>query len=222
MRLFSSSLFNPTDMADRRTLTLCVTMILIASLFAGAGIYAYFSDTETSTGNVFIAGTIDLKTIDWDELTWRDGVTATWTATNMKPGDSFPFDVEFVGLSRAGSITPGSLEITCDYSVIEESPETEADTDPYTNLDPDKMAKQMIITRFKYAGVSYLDSIVDVDGDGKKTFYDLKYSPVTGLPIPTVDNGATFFRLSVKFSEDADNDFQGDTFNLTMIFTLKQ
>lgn len=81
---------------------------------------------------------------------WRDGVTATWTATNMKPGDEFPFEVEFVGLGRAGTITPSSLEITCNYSVIEESPQTESDTDPNTNLHPDAMANQMIITRFMY------------------------------------------------------------------------
>lgn len=67
-----------------------------------------------------------------------------------------------------------------------------------------------------------MGSIVDVDGDGQKTFCDLNHAPVTGLPIPNVANGGTFFRLSAKFSEDAGNDFQGDTFNLTMIFTLKQ
>ena len=207
----------------KRTLT-GIVLIGIVAMLAGAGIYAYFSDSETSTGNVFSAGTIgDLKTIDWDELTWRDGVTATWTATNMKPGDSFPFDVEFVGLARVvGTITPSSLEITCDYSVIEESPQTESDTDFHTNEHPDAMAKQMIITRFKYNGTDYVDSITDFDGDGQKTFYDLKNSPITGLPIPVVADGGTFFRLSVKFSEDAGNDFQGDTFNLTMIFTLKQ
>jgi len=207
----------------RKILTAIFITGLVATI-AGAGLYAYFSDTETSSGNVFSAGTIgELKTIDWDELTWKDGVTATWTATNMKPGDIFPFDVEFVGLSRVvGTITPGSLEITCGYSVIEEEPRTEADTDPNTHLDPDKMAKQMIITRFKYNGTDYVDSIVDFDGDGKKTFYDLKHAPVTGLPIPVVKDGGTFFRLSVKFSENAGNDFQGDTFNLTMIFTLKQ
>lgn len=208
-------------MAMKRTLS-AIAVIGIVAMLAGAGTYAYFRDTAKSTGNTFTAGTLDLKTIDWDELTWRDGVTATWTATNMKPRDSFPFDVEFVGLSRAGTITPGSLEITCNYSVIEESPQTEADTDPYTNAHPDDMAKQMIITRFMYNGANYLDSITDFDGDGQKTFYDLKNSPVTGLPIPVITDGGTFFRLSVKFSEEAGNNFQGDTFNLTIIFTLKQ
>jgi len=191
----------------RRTLT-AIVLIGIVVILAGAGTYANFSSTKTSTGNTFTAGTLDLKLIDWDELTWRDGVTATWTATNMEPGDSFPFDVEFVGLGRAGTITPSSLEITCDYSD--------------TTLNPDKMAKQMIITRFMYDGTDYVGTIADFDGDGKKTFYDLKNSPVTGLPIPHKANGGTFFRLSVKFSEEAGNEFQGDTFNLTMVFTLKQ
>jgi len=205
----------------KRTLT-AIVLIGIVVMLAGAGTFAYFSDMGRSYDNVFTAGTLDLKIIDWNELTWRDEVTATWTATNMKPGDSFPFDLEFVGLGRAGTITPSSLEITCNYSVIEESPQTPSDTDPYTNLNPDKMAKQMIITRFKYNGTDYVGSIVDFDLDGKKTFYDLKNSPVTGLPVPVVADGAMFFRLSVKFSEEAGNDFQGDTFNLTMMFTLKQ
>jgi len=207
----------------RKILTAIFVIGLVATI-AGAGIYAYFSDTETTAGNTFSAGTVGhLKIMNWDELTWRDGVTATWTATNMKPGDNFPFDMELVGLSRVvGTITPSSLQITCNYNVIEETPQTESDTDPHTNEHPDAMAKQMIITRFKYNGTDYVDSITDFDGDGQKTFYDLKNSPVTGLPIPYAGDVAIFFRLSVKFSEDAGNDFQGDTFDLTMIFTLKQ
>ena len=33
----------------------------LVSMLAGAGLYAYFSDTETSVGNVFTAGTIDIS-----------------------------------------------------------------------------------------------------------------------------------------------------------------
>ncbi|MFB6076221.1 MAG: TasA family protein [Candidatus Aenigmatarchaeota archaeon] len=40
-------------------------IIGIASTVAGAGTYAYFSDTETISGNTFTAGTLDLK-IDRD------------------------------------------------------------------------------------------------------------------------------------------------------------
>jgi hypothetical protein len=57
---------------------------------------------------------------------------------------------------------------------IEEEPRTEAETDPNTNLNPDKMAKQMIILSLLYCGVEYAGNIPDVDNDEKKTFLTLK------------------------------------------------
>ena len=39
-----------------------VTIGLVAMLAAGAGTFAYFTDTETSAGNNFTAGTLDLET----------------------------------------------------------------------------------------------------------------------------------------------------------------
>lgn len=48
----------------------------------GAGTMAYFSDTETSTGNTFTAGTLDIAL-----------GTSSWSADfdNMKPGDTVTF-----------------------------------------------------------------------------------------------------------------------------------
>jgi len=48
-----------------------------ASMLIGAGTVAYFSDTETSTGNTFTAGTLDLKLSHSSLGPWTDGVT--WT-----------------------------------------------------------------------------------------------------------------------------------------------
>jgi hypothetical protein len=207
---------------DRKVLAAFLVVGLVGTL-AAVGIYAKLVDTEKSAGNTFSASSgFDLKTMDWDETVWKDGVSLTWTATNMKPGDTFLFPDKWVLLSWLGPLTPSSLEVTCNYSVIEEEPQTEADTDPNTNLNPDSMAKQMIILSLKYNGVEYADDISDIDGNEKITFFDLKNAPLTNLPIPSSNDGGTFFRLSVKFSEDAGNDFQGDTFDLTMIFTLKQ
>lgn len=55
-------------------------VIMVASIFAGAGTMAWFSDTETSSENTFTAGTIDIT------LYGSDG-QAVWTMDNMKPGD---------------------------------------------------------------------------------------------------------------------------------------
>jgi len=66
---------------------------LVASAI-GMGTYAFFSDTETSTGNTFTAGSIDLK-IDLDRdgsNVWvlKDLVAGTdkfFTYSDVKPGD---------------------------------------------------------------------------------------------------------------------------------------
>ena len=46
-------------------LAMLTTCLAIGML--GAGAMAYFQDTEASTGNVFTAGTLDLRLSDWNE-----------------------------------------------------------------------------------------------------------------------------------------------------------
>jgi hypothetical protein len=185
-----------------------------------------------------------LQIRDQDE-SWRHGVNATWMAHNMVPGADYAFEGAFAGLR---SNVKGGIEITCDYGVKEEIPPCEADSDRYTNLFPNKMAKQLIITRAHYTnsswlinlltgepsgmsskdqraytkGRSFLWKIPDVDQDGRITFYDIKYKPLTNLPLPAGTEDATRFLMSVRLASSAGNDLQGDTFKLTMLYTLNQ
>jgi len=65
--------------------------------------------------------------------------------------------------------------------------------------------------------------ISDMDGDGRITLYDLKMDTLVNLPSPdTQTNGITQLDMKIMFDTSAGNDFQGDIFNLTIIFTLKQ
>ena len=212
-------------------------IIAVVSALLGAGTVAYFSDTERSSGNYFQAGTLDLKLSHSSNGPWTDGVTGTWTLSNMLPGDETPIGRVF--LKNFGSVPSRTLEITCDYTVIEETPRAELDTDPDTDQHPDEMAKHMIITYIYYRddeiNINCLTGqddgyppnedwkISDVDEDGKITLYDLKLDPLINLPSPdTQSNKITQFEMRIKFDENAGSDFIGDTFNLTMIFTLKQ
>lgn len=61
--------------------------------------------------------------------------------------------------------------------------------------------------------------IEDQDGDGKITFSDLKSDKLDNLPPP---NKKTFYIMDIMFASDAGNDFQGDTFDLTMSFTSNE
>lgn len=236
-------------MAKVKGILLSLIAILLVSGMMGV---AYAKSDGINKQNHFSHNGVDLKLIDQDELSWQDGVSATWVVTNMAPGVECHFvdDEPFVGLASKSS---GSVNITCDYTVEEKFPQTEADTDWETDLcpGPDDMATYMEITRCTYEFTykkkvwqincltgkltiisgnkkhhhdGYIDNdewqIQDKDGDGEITFYDLNQGPLTNLPLLRKGKGARF-EMSVKFHQDAGNEFQGDTFNLTMIYTLE-
>ncbi len=195
--------------------------------------------TSDTIGRVVCCETLDLQIMDQDEG-WKSGVTNTWRAENMAPGDRFEFSGSFIGL-RADS--KGLIGVGCDYSVIEESPRSPSDSDPSTNLHPDAMAKYLAITRCVYFGDDWqidcltggltvskknpslerIDSsgwvLQDADGDGDITFCDLKLCHLSGLPL-----GANFgdarFEMSVEFSPTAGNDLQGDSLVLALGYNL--
>jgi predicted ribosomally synthesized peptide with SipW-like signal peptide len=220
----------------KRTLVAIVLIGIVVTL-VGAGTFAYFSDAGRSYDNTFTAGTLDLKVSHSSAGPWSDGVSGTWTLSNMKPGDET--STASVFFKNFGSIGSNTLEITCSYTVTEEVPQTESDTDPHTDQHPDEMAKYMIITMMFYRNdqlnincLTGYDSysgqtkdewkINDANGDGKISLYELKLDPLI-LPSPdTQPNKITQLDMKIKFDESAGNDFQGDTFNLTMIFTLEQ
>jgi hypothetical protein len=217
--------------------------ILLVSMMMGVAYASPSRNCNHHGEDVCSHNRLDLKLMDQDEG-WGDGVVATWTASNMVPGDEFTFDGSFVGLR---SNKNSNVDITCIYEVFEEFPQAEADTDPGTNLHPDKMAKNMVITWCIYKNSTWqIDCLTgkltiisrkgkapglccshswrirDIDRDGRITFYDLKQSTLSNLPLP--DKGNTNdarFEVSVEFHQNAGNEFQGDTFNLAMLFRLK-
>ncbi|NJE76672.1 TasA family protein [Thermococcus sp. ES12] len=68
------------------SLTLAIVLVMVAGILGGAGTFAVFSDTETSSGNVMAAGTLDLKV--WNGSHWTDSPNVIhFEVSNMKPGD---------------------------------------------------------------------------------------------------------------------------------------
>ena len=191
-----------------------IAIILILAL-VGTGVWAYFQDTETSTGNAFQAGILDLKIRD-QPGPWQDGVSGNWTMSNMAPGDE-TFGKVKLHIDSA-SIPADHLEITCDYTVSGSL---------IPPGFPDEMAKVMVITEMEYSkGTQELDLLVqveDIDGDGDISLYDLKYSQGgNGIDNLLPPYGVWHFEMKIKFDENAGNEFQGKTLDLTVIFTLNQ
>ncbi len=124
--------------------SLLATFLLMG--LVGAGSFALFQDTETSSGNIFQAGSLDLKLKDGG-VDWTDSIPAEWTMTNMVPGVSTEYGS--VDLKDAEGALADHLKIECSYTVDDE-PDVESDTDKYTWQDPDKFAKYVEITKLIY------------------------------------------------------------------------
>ncbi|MBA7473073.1 hypothetical protein ES707_08407 [subsurface metagenome] len=131
---------------NKKILIAIMTIGLVAML-AGTGIYALFSDTETSTGNTFTAGKIDLT----------KSAETSISLTNMKPGDISPIGT--ITVTNAGTL-PGSLYATSNYVKT-------------GTMGADTFAKMLLITAFTADTVDITSQIPDVDADGRTTLYDM-------------------------------------------------
>jgi spore coat-associated protein N len=85
----------------KKIVGLSLAALLIIGIIGGAT-FAYFSDTESSTGNTLTAGTLDLK-IDGGDI-----AVTTFNVSGVAPGDSGSGSSI---LTNAGSIA-GELDIT--------------------------------------------------------------------------------------------------------------
>lgn len=226
----------------RKFLFLILAVVLALGLIGGA--FAQFSDTETSTGNTFTAGTLDLKikgAPGWGDV----GPEGEWSMSNMAPGVNTEFGS--VNLRFEGTVSGHHMEVSCTYTAAEGDPFPGDEGSPDTvdtDADPDSLAKYVEIISFDYYGsgwhikyvkgagysttgtVPVVDGKVDADwqidphGDGIISLYDLYLDPLDNLPPPTTADVA--FDMTVKFNEGAGNDLQGDTLDAEIFFTLNQ
>lgn len=198
--------------------------------------------TEASTGNTFTVGTMGMKIKAGHLWTgdFTDGITATWTLSDMQPGDETPS--KYVSFKNLGGIAADHLKITCDYA-IDEGTAAEPETNPGNT--PDELAEKIIITQMRYydrvhnGGYTWQvdllsddgydknydvspgesgPKVADLDGDGKVSLYELKSQGGIKLRPP----GEPRLKMKIRFDENAGNDFQGDRLNLTVYFTLNQ
>ncbi|MDI6689522.1 MAG: TasA family protein [Actinomycetota bacterium] len=215
-----------------RILKSILIIITILTLVGGATV-AYFTDTETSTGNTFTAGTFDLKVADNNE-DYGDGVHETWTMKNMIPGVTTCGGM--VLLKNFGSIEADHVEIEVSNDCIEAGNE-ESDTLPKS---AEGMDEYIQITHMEYYGRLLLftdtddpdaddddpatpwNEVDDVNGNGFIDLDDFEQKPIDDLkPVPTPDIGRCFI-MYLKFHKSAPNDYQGDKCDMTMTFTLNQ
>lgn len=197
----------------------CMAIIVAALLLCGGcgGTYAFLGDTALSDANTFDAGKIDLKIKDNDE-SLSDNISATWTSTNMKPGDDLPFTIPLLNLKNVGLLTASTLDISASSAVLGQAGQS-----------ADDMDKFMEITRMDYDDffptMNLLNYLSDFNGNGWKDLDDLEHRgpagepAILGRPAPA---GVGGYSMDLRFRPEAGNAFQGMTLVTGFTFTLNQ
>ncbi len=191
----------------KKILGLTIAFMLLIGM-GGIGTWAYFQDTETSTGNVLAAGTLDLKT---DTL---DGVTQTLYAINLKPGDSVSGSIT---LKNAGTVDGSTLDLVFSYGENDDIPNP-------VPMSADATAAMIEITTLNLGvRVPSLLSYVSegTNANGWIDMQDLTEADLTGQA--GINSGSSEdFVITVQLRAGTSGDFLSDGINITMTFTLNQ
>ena len=205
-------------------LTLCLAVV-------GAG-FAYFSDTETSLGNTFTAGTLNMQIADSDEG-WNDGspVHASWTSpAGWAPGETITTGV--ISLRNVGSMDINYLFTTfynytytgaslADVIQVVEYWEYIPGYDWIQNIGGTQQLETLVGDK---SAPLTLKELIDAYWSGDTSWMD--YCTGSGYdqtPGPAIIVGGTYQALlKLKFSETAGDAYQGATCSFDIQFYAAQ
>ncbi len=183
----------------RKILMLLVGATLAIALLGG-GVYAYFSDPETSSGNQFTAGSLD--------LVLGGSGSSSMSFSNLAPGYSGASSMQ---LDNIGSIG-GTLSMTAQNMVDGEGSNWEPETN---TVEPGDLSANVDIAVF-----------VDTDGDsvwdaGETLLWSGKLNALPGNNINcgSLAGGGT---IDIGIYWSVANDIMGDTTTFDIVFTLAQ
>lgn len=223
---------------------LTVAALMVMGLIGG-GTWAYFSDVETSTGNVMTAGTLNLTadvtgggTVSGSVTPGADGANEFITLSTLKPSDSGT--VTFT-INNTGNL-PGTLTIASTVSFAENGagePETSATTPTNnngSNGDLDEYVGVTLTQNINGAGATYLlgDATNKVKVSGLEAALDAVADQAIGASQNIVyvltweiasDVKGVGVDLKFGTGDDVvadDNVLQSDTATLDITFNLEQ
>lgn len=204
----------------KRTVLVSTLVIALIAGLVGAATWAYFSDVETSSGNTFTAGTLDL------ELSGTyDSTSLPVALTNMAPGDQTTVTLN---MTNVGSLA-GDLSFQISYVDADGTPTGEFGAD----MSADDFAKGLLIldpVNYTPAGGSVRNVYNDWlsyagahDGNGANlSVYDVKTAGTWTMSEPLTAAGTATIVMTVQLDPNAGNEFQADGIAVTITGTLNQ
>jgi spore coat-associated protein N len=199
----------------RRILISLMTIALVGALIGG-GVFAYFSDTETSTGNTFTTGTLDLN------LDGGNTNVVKFTVSDVKPGDS-----------GGGTWTVANVGTIAGYLDLESISVSEAigtTTDPElvdepTSSDTTQLGNYLMVHLFVDANNngSWDAGETDIFGTNAAPAAINTIAGSYALDLSLAASGGTnYITLTWSVATGTDNRIQGDSVTLNITFELQQ
>lgn len=194
-----------------------ISIIAAAAAVITGGTLAFFSDTETSTGNTFTAGTLDLN-LDGGNIN-----VVKFTVINAYPGQSGTgyWTIKNVG-SLDGFVDIQPILVTNDENGCGSDSETAVDADCATGGSAGELSANMnveLFVDFDHDGV--LDS-----GDGDVDIYPsgLLSAIGAGFDSNVALNAGAWKYISMNWSvlSGATNNIQSDKVTVDLTFELGQ
>ena len=200
----------------KKILVSFMTIALVSALIGG-GVYAYFSDVETSTGNTFTAGTLDLNLdggntnvvkFTVDDVKPGDSSGGTWTVANVGNMDGY-LDLESIGVSE-------DIGTTTDPELADEVP---------PGTDTAQLGNYLMVHMFIDANNngSWDSGETDIFGTNASPAAINTIASSYGLDLSLLANGGTnYITLLWSVGTTVDNRIQGDSVTLDITFELQQ
>lgn len=228
---------------------LTVAALLIIGM-VGGGTWAYFSDTEESTGNTFTAGTLNLTadvsgggSISGTVTPGDDGVNEYITLDNVKPGDSGTITWTCTNTGNlAGTLTMVST-VTSDENSLTE-PETSAsptsddgdddlgddldgELDDYLGITLTRNGTYIIGGASVYEPLSELEAVLNAESEsvaasGGTVTYVLSWSIASDVETAGTDGEFGTDDIDASEVDVDDNVLQSDDAIINITFTLEQ
>ncbi len=198
----------------KRILISLMTIAVVGALIGG-GIYAYFSDTETSTGNTFAAGTLDLN-LDGGNIN-----VVKFTVNDVKPGDS--------GGGTWTVANVGNMDGYLDLESISVSEDIGSTTDPELadegGPDTAQLGNYLMVHIFIDANNngSWDAGETDIFGTNAAPAAINGIAGSYALDLSLAASGGTnYITLLWSVGTTVDNRIQGDSVTLDITFELQQ
>ena len=224
----------------KKIIGLTIAALLIIGI-VGGGTYAYFSDTETSTGNSLTAGTLNLVSTvsgtapaDATKYTLTaggDGINGNVVLTRVAPGDNgtIVWTLNNSG-TLSGNVTMASSNVTFTDGVAAVDPESgvtvphannggsNGDLDEFVGVKLQRASTYILGDATTYVPFSGLQAILAAEnqsiGAGGSLAYTFSWSVATDI---VGLGGSTALNALVD-----DNIIQGDSATIDIAFTLTQ